>query len=29
MPDFKDKDVISDFQQPEGVVRIFYPGNVS
>lgn len=22
MPDFKDKDVISDFQQPEGVVRI-------
>lgn len=29
VPDFKDKDVISDFQQPEGVVRILYPGGVS
>lgn len=28
-PDFKDKDVISDFQQPEGAVRAFWPGGVS
>lgn len=28
-PDFKDKDVISDFQQPEGAVGAFCPGGVS
>lgn len=28
-PDFKDKDVISDFQQPEGAVRALCPGGVS